>query len=215
MNKLNGLLLAASLAAGCVSDSAYKQEEQKADALTAQNSTYKKLDSQLQTEVKADQVQIQQLKSELKVTIVNEILFPEGGWEINRAGEQTLDKIIPTLKTLENQRIEVDGFTDNVPIGPELKSRFPSNWELSTARATGLIQLLIMDYTIPPSHLSAAGYGEFHPVASNDTSEGRAQNRRLDVVILSPYQPLTRSQENKKQEIPAPSIGPDLPMAHP
>jgi chemotaxis protein MotB len=136
VRRSRSLLFAVLLIAGCVTDSAYKQEEQKANTSASQAATYQKLDTQLQTEVKADQVQIQQLQGQLKVTIVNEILFPEGGWELNRAGEQTLDKIIPTLKTLENQRIEVDGYTDNVPIGPELKSRFPSNWELSTARAT-------------------------------------------------------------------------------
>lgn len=171
-----------AVAVGCVSDSTYKQEEQKADALGAQNTTYKKLDSQLQTEVKADQVQIQQLQNQMKVTIVNEILFPEGGWELNRAGEQTLEKIAPTLKTLEGQRIEVDGFTDNVPIGPELKSRFPSNWELSTARATDVVRYLVSK-GVNPKLLSAAGFGDTQPVASNDTAQGRAKNRRIEIVL--------------------------------
>jgi chemotaxis protein MotB len=177
-----GLVVAAALAAGCVTESAYKQEEQKADALSSQNATYLKLDTQLQTEVKADQVQIQQLKSQLKVTIVNEILFPEGGWELNHAGEQTLDKIVPTLKTLENQRIEVDGFTDNVPIGPELKTRFPSNWELSTARATDVVRYLVSK-GVDPKLLSATGFGDTQPVASNDTPQGRAKNRRIEIVL--------------------------------
>jgi chemotaxis protein MotB len=187
--KSRGLVFAALFAAGCVSDSAYKQEEQKANALsgqnaalTSQNATYQKLDSQLQTEVKADQVQIQQLQGELKVVIVNEILFPEGGWQLNHAGEQTLDKIVPTLKTLEKQRIEVDGYTDNVPIGPELKSRFPSNWELSTARATDVVRYLVSQ-GVSPSLLSATGFGDTHPVASNDTAAGRAKNRRIELEL--------------------------------
>jgi chemotaxis protein MotB len=180
-------LFAVLLVAGCVTDSAYKQEEQKANALAAQGATYQKLDTQLQTEVKADQVQIQQLQDQLKVTIVNEILFPEGGWELNRAGEQTLDKIIPTLKTLEKQRIEVDGYTDNVPIGPELKSRFPSNWELSTARATDVVRYLASK-GVNSNLLSATGFGDTHPVASNDTPQGRAKNRRIELV-LKPVSP--------------------------
>jgi chemotaxis protein MotB len=187
--KSRGVLLVALVAAGCVSDSAYKQEEQKANALSSQNAslssqnaTYQKLDSQLQTEVKADQVQIQQLQGELKVVIVNEILFPEGGWELNRAGEQTLNKIVPTLKTLEKQRIEVDGYTDNVPIGPELKSRFPSNWELSTARATDVVRYLVSQ-GVNPSLLSATGFGDTQPVASNDTAAGRAKNRRIELAL--------------------------------
>ena len=180
-------VFAVLLVAGCVTESAYKQEEQKANALAAQGATYQKLDTQLQTEVKADQVQIQQLQNQLKVTIVNEILFPEGGWELNRAGEQTLDKIIPTLKTLENQRIEVDGYTDNVPIGPELKSRFPSNWELSTARATDVVRYLVSK-GVNSNLLSATGFGDTHPVASNDTPQGRAKNRRIELV-LKPVSP--------------------------
>jgi chemotaxis protein MotB len=189
LGKSRAFLLAALLAAGCVSDSAYKQEEQKANALSgqnaalsSQNATYQKLDGQLQSEVKADQVQIQQLQGELKVVIVNEILFPEGGWELNHAGEQTLDKIVPTLKTLEKQRIEIDGYTDNVPIGPELKSRFPSNWELSTARATDVVRYLVSK-GVNPSLLSATGFGDTQPVASNDTAAGRAKNRRIELVL--------------------------------
>jgi chemotaxis protein MotB len=178
------MLLTAALLAGCVSDSTYKQEEQKANALAAQDATYKKLDNDLQTEVKADQVQIQQLQNQLKLTIVNEILFPEGGWELNKAGEQTLDKVAPTLKTLTNERIEVDGYTDNVPIGPELKSRFPSNWELSTARATDVVRYLVSK-GVDPKRLSATGFGDTQPVASNDTAQGRAKNRRIEIVLKS------------------------------
>jgi chemotaxis protein MotB len=92
--------------------------------------------------------------------------------------------------------------TDNVPIHTP---RFANNWELSTARATELIQLLITKYGLPPGHLSAAGYGEFHPVADNTTPEGRAQNRRLDVVILAPFQPLPSPQPTEKQEVPTPN----------
>lgn len=184
-------VLALTWAAACVSESSYKQEvkkadqeTQKADALSAQNATYEKLNTQLQAEVKSDQVQIQKLQGELKVTIVNEILFPEGGWEIDKKGEATLDKITPALKTLQNQKIEVQGYTDNVPIGPELKSRFPSNWELSTARATDVVRYLVKN-GVNPNIISAAGFGDTHPVASNDTPQGRAKNRRIEIVLRS------------------------------
>jgi len=170
--------------AGCVSQGTYKKEVEQVDTLSAQNQTYKDLNQQLQAEVKADQVQIQQLKDRLKVTLVNEILFPEGGWEINRKGEETLDKIVPTLKNLKNQRIEVEGFTDDVPIGPELKRRFPSNWELSTARATDVVRYLVKK-GVDPNLLSAAGFGDTRPVASNDTPQGRAKNRRIEIVLRS------------------------------
>jgi chemotaxis protein MotB len=80
-------------------------------------------------------------------------------------------------------RIRIEGHTDNVPIH---NPRFDSNWDLSTARATEIIKVFISEYGITPDRLSAAGYGEYYPVASNDTAAGRAMNRRVDLVILTP-----------------------------
>ncbi len=152
-----------------------------------QEQTYQALDQRLQAEINSDQVEIQQLQDRLKVTVLNEILFPEGGWELNQKGRETLNKIVPVLKNLTNQRIEVNGYTDNVPIGPELKSRFPSNWELSTARATDVVRYLVKE-GVNPQLLSATGYGEEDPVASNDTPEGRAKNRRIEIVLVAQNQ---------------------------
>jgi len=170
------LLLALALVAGCVS-------EQKYNLAVQQSQTYQELNQQLQAEVQADQVEIKQLQDRVKVTMVDEILFPEGGWQIDQKGERTLDKIVPVLKGLTDKRINVMGFTDNVPIGPELKKRFPSNWELSTARATDVVRYLVHK-GVNPNMLSATGYGEQQPVASNDTAAGRRKNRRIEVEIV-------------------------------
>ena len=116
--------------------------------------------------------------------MVNQLLFPEGGWQLHQQGEQTLNKIVPTLASLQNQRIVVEGFTDNVPIGPELKSRFPSNWELSTARATGVVRYLVAQ-GVNPNTISAQGFGDSQPVAPNDTPQGRAKNRRVEIMIMA------------------------------
>ena len=172
--KLAIAIFAAALSA-CVSDQTYQAEVKK-------TATYEALSKQLQTEIKADQVQIQQLQDRLKVTMVDEILFPEGGYQLSRRGEETLQKIVPTLRGLQNQRIVVEGFTDNVPIGPELKARFPSNWELSTARATDVVRFLEAK-GVPGKALAAEGFGDSRPVASNDSPAGRAKNRRVDIVI--------------------------------
>jgi|WetSurMetagenome_2_1015567.scaffolds.fasta_scaffold95177_3 chemotaxis protein MotB len=174
--------MAAVLVTGCVTEGTYQQEVKKTDTLQSQNETYEKLNTALKSEVAADQVQIEQLQGKLKVTMVDQILFPEGGWEVGRKGEETLDKVIPTFKTLKGQRIEIEGFTDNVPIGPELKKRFPSNWELSTARATDVVRYLVSK-GVSPSLLSASGFGDTRPVASNDTPQGRAKNRRIEVIV--------------------------------
>ena len=85
---------------------------------------------------------------------------------------------------LQNQRINVEGFTDNVPIGPELRNRFPSNWELSTARATDVVRYLAAQ-GVNPNILAAQGFGDTQPVASNDTAQGRAKNRRVEIVIMA------------------------------
>src|SRR4029453_4629568 len=166
------VLLAVALMAGGVSESTYQQEVQQVGTLSAQNKTYQALNQQLQAEVRSDQVQITQLQDRLKVTMVDQLLFPEGGWELHRTGEATLNKIVPTLVSLQNQRINVEGFTDNVPIGPELRSRFPSNWELSAARATGVVRSLVAQ-GVNPNILSAQGFGDSRPVAPNDTAQGR------------------------------------------
>ena len=177
-------LLAVALMAGCVSEPTYQKEVQQVGTLSAQNKTEQALNQQLQAEVRADQVQITQLQDRLKVTMVNQLLFPEGGWELHRQGEQTLPKIVPTLQSLQNQRIVVEGFTDNVPIGPELRNRFPSNWELSTARATGVVRYLVAQ-GVNANSISAQGFGDSQPVASNDTAQGRAKNRRVEIMIMA------------------------------
>ena len=172
-----GFVIALVVFAGCVPAPMYQQAVQKSQL-------YEQLNQQLQAEIAADQVKIQQLQDQLKVTLLNEILFPEGGWEIGQKGKETLNKIVPVLSNLQNQRIMVNGYTDNVPIAPDFRWRFPSNWELSTARATDVVRYLIQQ-GVNPAILAATGYGEQNPVASNDTPQGRRQNRRVEIVITA------------------------------
>jgi len=120
--------------------------------------------------------------------MVNEILFPEGGWSLSSNGERTLAKIAPTLSNLQGKQIVVEGFTDNEPIGPALKRQFPSNLELSSARADNVARYLIAK-GVSPNSVSAEGFGEARPVASNSTPEGRAKNRRVEIVITAAGRP--------------------------
>ena len=173
----SAVLLSATLLLGaCVSQNTYKQEVSKA-------STYQQLDKQLKGEVAADQAQITQLQNMVRVTLANGILFPEGGWELKADGKATVDKLAPVLKTLSGQTIVVKGFTDNLPIGPELRQRFPTNVELSKARAQSVANELAAQ-GVPMSMITVTGLGEADPVAPNDTEQGRAKNRRvvMDVV---------------------------------
>jgi chemotaxis protein MotB len=170
------LLATTALLSACVSQKTYDQEVQKSN-------TYQQLDTQLKGEISADQAQITQLQNVVQVTLANGILFPEGGWELNASGKATLAKLAPVLKTLAGQKIEVKGFTDSVPIGPELRARFPSNLELSKARAQSVADYLVSQ-GVPPGILAVSGLGEAQPVASNDTAQGRAKNRRVVMDIV-------------------------------
>lgn len=170
------LALTAAALAGCVTESTYKAEVSKA-------TTYQQLNAQLQGEVKADQAQISQLDNVIKVTLMNALLFPEGGVQLNAAGKATLDRLAPVFKTLTGQKIEVKGFTDNVPIGPELRARFATNEALSMARAEDVVNYLVAQ-GVPRAMLLPQGFGAARPVASNDTPQGRARNRRVELDIV-------------------------------
>jgi len=115
-------VLISVIAAVCVPQQQYNQEVQQVQHLTCMDNTYKQLNQNLQSEVNTDQVQIKQLQSRLQVTMVNAILFPEGGWELSQNGKEELGKIVPTLQGVTGKQIVIGGFTDNEIILEPLKS---------------------------------------------------------------------------------------------
>lgn len=121
----------------------------------------------------------------LVISIQDTLLFPSGSAEITPQAREILNKISDVLASAPNL-IKVEGHTDNLPINT---TRFPSNWELSVLRATNVLHM--MQAKIPPEQLSAAGYGEYRPLDSNETEVGRARNRRVDLVILRSKYDLT------------------------
>jgi len=155
-------------------------------------------------EIQRHEVSMSMRREGLVVSLSEIGFFESGSATIRASSLDAISRLAAVLKKRpENLRLE--GHTDNIPIHT---ARFATNWELSTTRATNLIQLLIVKYSLPASHLSAAGYGEFHPVATNGTPEGRAQNRRLDVVILAPFQPMFSPRES---DPPATIARPNVP----
>jgi chemotaxis protein MotB len=116
--------------------------------------------------------------------MVEKILFNSGQAEVKESGKKVLNQIAAALKNLQDKDIRVEGYTDNVPLSPKLRDRFPTNWELSTARATNVVRYLEEKSGLDPSRLIAAGFGQYHPIVTNDTDEGRAQNRRIDIVLV-------------------------------
>lgn len=144
---------------------------------------YNDLVKNLQQEIQNGQIQITRLQDKLSVKILEKIMFESGQAEITPEGEALLARLAPILSQLENQQIRIEGHTDNVRIGKDLKSIYPTNWELSTARATNVVRYLIEKLNLDPKRISATGYAEYHPVASNRTAAGRAQNRRIEIVV--------------------------------
>jgi len=129
----------------------------------------------------------------LVVSLKEKILFETGKAGLSQEAKTVLDKLYPIFLEIPNTII-VEGHTDNVPIKTV---QFPSNWELSTARATQVVKYLIEEKNFPKEKIAATGYGEYHPVASNETAEGRAENRRVDFII----EPLGEKQKTAADKL--------------
>jgi chemotaxis protein MotB len=143
-------------------------------------SSYDGLISDLEDEVAAGQIQIEQLRSGLRLNLSEEILFPSGSASLNASGRAVLRKVGQRLLELSHS-IEVEGHTDDVPVA----RGYPSNWELAAARASSVVRLLT-ELGVEPTRLKVVSRGEFMPVASNDTAEGRAKNRRIEIQLDAP-----------------------------
>jgi chemotaxis protein MotB len=158
------------------------QKAEKAEQLEQTTKTYQDLTKKLEKEIQEGQVQITEMKNRLTMTMVDKILFPSGSAEISKDGKKVLDMVVDILKDVKDKRIQIEGHTDNAKILGSLKKKYPTNWELSTARATEVARYLAGD--IDPKLLSATGYSEYQPVAPNDTEEGKHKNRRIEIVLL-------------------------------
>jgi len=111
------------------------------------------------------------------------VLFDSGKAQVKPAGLKVLKQVSDVLKTVTDKQIRIEGHTDNVPIGSRIKERFPTNWELSTARATSVVRYLIEKGGVDRSSLSAVGYSDTKPMLSNEAEEGRQANRRIEIVL--------------------------------
>lgn len=142
--------------------------------------TQQSLEGEMRKALESKDVTISELKGKLTVNIVDRILFDSGEAELKPEGQKLLAQIAGILSSHTNRQIHVIGHTDDVPI----RRRFASNWELSTARATAAVRFLQEKAGVDARRLGALGYGEFHPIAPNTTAEGRARNRRIEIVVL-------------------------------
>lgn len=166
-----------------------KAKEQEIDRLKA---TYDTLMADMKAEVEQGQVTITKLADRLSVSLVDRILFPSGEADITPAGLKVLQRVGNVLKNAENKIIRVEGHTDNINISDKLTYKFPTNWELSTTRASNVVRFLQETVLIDPTRLEAVGLSEFHPVASNATAKGRSQNRRIEIALLPDLRELAK-----------------------
>jgi chemotaxis protein MotB len=158
---------------GCVT-------QQKYDAL---QSRYDQLNQTMSSEIGAHQMHIERLQNAIKVTVNDQLLFPSGDWQMPPTAQQTIAKMAPILAPMQETKIEVNGYTDNVPIGPGLMRKgITTNVVLSQKRADNVMQFMISQ-GVKPSLVSAQGFGAADPVASNDSEDGRAQNRRVELTL--------------------------------
>ncbi|MDP2168454.1 MAG: OmpA family protein [Thermodesulfovibrionales bacterium] len=157
---------------------------EKEKTLAEFTKTHDSLMSEMKSEIEKGEMTITQLKDKLTLSMVDKILFDSGSAEIKKGGKKVLDRVGAILKKVADKQIKVEGHTDNVPIGSRLTEKFLTNWELSTGRATNVVRYLQENAGIDPGKLIAAGYGEHRPVASNNTDEGKAKNRRIEIVLI-------------------------------
>jgi chemotaxis protein MotB len=144
--------------------------------------TYGGLVTDLEAEVAAGQIEIDRLREGLRLNLSQEILFASGSARLNQGGRALIQKVAERLVS-SSQQIEVRGHSDDRGIRGALSRRYPSNWELAGARASSVVRLLA-ESGVPPESMSAVSFGEFRPVAPNDTEEGRARNRRIEIRLL-------------------------------
>jgi chemotaxis protein MotB len=164
------------------------------------------LEAALAPEIDKHTVAVETSREGIVVSLREIGFYESGSANLRPSSKESIDRLAAVLHT-HAEALRIEGHSDNQPIH---NARFDSNWELSTARAADLVKLLVTRYNFDPTRMAASGYAEFHPVSPNDTPEGRARNRRVDVVILNPQQP-----ERQRPEVsPAPSaIRPAEPAA--
>lgn len=159
-----------------------RERDEQVQELSKLKTTYRGLVDDLESEVSAGQIQIEQLREGIRMNLAQDILFRSGSPRLEGTGVAVLRKLAAKLRELSHT-IEVQGHTDNVPLSTGLAARYGSNWELAAARASSVVRLLEAE-DVDPTRLTAVSFSEFAPVASNDSPEGRARNRRIEIRLM-------------------------------
>jgi chemotaxis protein MotB len=180
------LLIAPVFLSACVSQSKYDELMAQNEQLQTHNQQLQTQNQQLQQHVATDQAHIHRLQEAVKYTVNSDLLFPSGGWEISDAGKEIIAKMAMKLAPEQQEKIMVNGYTDDRPIGAGLVQQgITSNQMLSQKRAETVMQYMISQ-GVKPELVAAQGFGEADPVAPNNTAQSRAQNRRVELTLAAP-----------------------------
>jgi chemotaxis protein MotB len=163
--------------------------EAKSGELEQLKGTADKLQAQMKDEIARGDVRLTESGGRLRVDLVDKILFESGEATVSKRGEGVLAKVGAVLAQIDDKQIQVSGHTDNLPLGEKLTAQFPTNWELSAARAVTVVRFLAEKANVPPQRLVASGYGEWSPIASNKSPSGRARNRRIEILLTPALAP--------------------------
>ena len=158
--------------------------QQKDQKISDLEKTRAEIENSLKEQIAQKNIKIEEIEGKLKVTFVDKILFDSGSVKIKPKGREVLLTLADSFQENQKQGIVVEGHTDDVQIGLALQDRFPTNWELSTARATSVVRFLQEKGNIAPERLTASGFSYFKPVDTNETDEGRKQNRRIEIILI-------------------------------
>jgi chemotaxis protein MotB len=165
-------------------DSLSEEVKAKDSEIAKLKATYDSLEDKMNEEIKKGDIRLTQLAGKIRVDMVDKILFDSGSADLSPRGQEVLARIGEVLAKVDDKQIQVSGHTDDVPIADKvIIQKFPTNWELSVARAVNVVRCLTEKGKVPSRRLMAAGYGQFQPIASNATPTGRARNRRIEILL--------------------------------
>jgi len=157
---------------------------QKESEVSELERTRREIEFSLKEQIAQKDIKLEEVEGKLKVTFVDKILFDSGSVMIKPKGQEVLLKLADSFRDNKDQNIAVEGHTDDVQIGSALLDKFPTNWELSAARATAVVRFFQEKGNIAPERLTASGFSYYRPVAKNATIEGRKQNRRIEIILV-------------------------------
>lgn len=161
---------------GCVSKNKYV-------ALEAHNNQLEQQVAAQSEQNAADQAQIKRLQSAIKYTVESDLLFPPGSWQLSEEGKDIIGKMATKLAPTQQNRLVVNGYTDNEPIGPDLERKGVTTNEILSQKRADAVKMLLISEGVAPDMVVAVGHGDHNPVAKNDTAKGRSQNRRVELTL--------------------------------